>query len=129
MTPKYYRLTLSAFLTVATLVIMAALAAAAHAASLKVCYNGVTADVADINLYVNNVQAVDVFPGQTQGDGSICATISPVPTPVLRGTVQSYTLKAVNSIGEEGPASNALSFRYPQVPAAPTLLSVGTVVP
>lgn len=110
-------------------VILLGLVSQAHAASLKVCYSNVTADVSDVNLYIGTTKVVDVFPGQTQGDGSICATISPLPPAVQRGTVQSYTLKAINSIAEEGPASNALSFRYPSVPTAPTFVSLGAVVP
>lgn len=129
MTKTYYNLTLSAFLTAITLVFLVALAGAASAAGVKVCYKDVAPDVTDINLYVGSTKTTSVFAGQSQADGSVCATISPLPAPILRGTTQTYTLRAVNTIGEEGPASNALSFRYPSVPSAPSLVSVGAVVP
>lgn len=129
MTKKYYSLTLSAFMLVVTIVMFGVFAGAAWPASLKVCFKDIPLDASDINLYVNTTRTVGLFPGQMQSDGSVCATISPLPAPVLRGTTQSYTLRGMNSIGEEGPASNALSFRYPALPTAPTLMSVGAVVP
>ena len=100
----------------------------AEAASLKVCYKDVPQDTEDVNLYIDNLKSGDIFPGQMQTAGSICGTL-PLPTTVTRGVSKSYTIKAVNVLGEEGPASNAITFRYPTVPGAATLVSVGASVP
>ena len=101
----------------------------AQAASLKICYKDIPTDTADINLYINAVKSSTVYPGQTQLDGSACYTIIPIPAAVVRGSSLSYTLKSSNSLGEEGPASNAITFRFPTVPGAATLMSVGAFVP
>lgn len=100
----------------------------AEAASLKVCFTNIPADTEDVNLYIDGLKVGDLFPGQMQPDQSVCGTM-PLPASVARGQAKVYTVKATNTIGEEGPASNAITFRYPTVPGAPTLLSVGAGVP
>lgn len=110
-------------------ILIAATVSIAGAASLRICYNDVKADTADVFVYIGSTKTASVFPGQTMTNGNICGRIDPLPPPVIRGTTLAYTLRATNSIGEEGTASNALSFRYPTVPGAPTLVSVGVDVP
>lgn len=100
----------------------------AEAASLKVCFSNIPVDTEDVNLYIDGLKAGDLFPGQMQPDQSVCGTI-PLPASVARGQAKVYTVKAANLVGEEGPASNAITFRYPTVPGAATLLSVGAGVP
>lgn len=99
----------------------------ADAAALRVCYNNLAVDTADVWLYIGGTKSSDVFPGQTQLDGSICGTVTPLPAGVVRGTTQSATVRASNSLAEEGPASNAITFRYPTVPGPPTLVSVSVL--
>lgn len=130
MTKPYYIMAIQLFLITILLVILIALGVgAANAASVKVCYKDVSPDASDVTLYVGSTKTNSVFPGQTQTDGSICGTITPIPQAITRGISQSYTLRAINSLGEESLASNAISFRYPATPSAPTLVSIGATVP
>ena len=98
----------------------------ADAASIKVCYDpaSVNADVA--TLLVIATATSPVFNGTIGSNapvGSGCFTF-PVPAQLPRTTF-SVTLVAQNTLGEVGPASNAISFRLAAVPPAPALLSVG----
>ena len=120
-------------------VLLLALAAPAHAASLRTCFKcGTTTTVAcatigtvKVPLYVDGLKAVPdlLATGASQADGSVCGATSPIPTQVHPGTSQAYTITAVNSIGEESAPSGALTFLFPAVPAVPTLLSVGATTP
>lgn len=110
--------------------LMLLVAAQAEAASLHICYKVAAIDlpdVASVRLYVGPVQAA-FWPAPTVADTATCQDIS-LPTTVQRGLTLPYTLKSVNAFGEEGTASNAVTFRAPNVPGAPTAVSVGATLP
>lgn len=108
------------------------LATMAHAApGLKVCFKGVTSDAATVPLYVDALKvAPDLLAGGvSQPDGSECSSVSPIPASVKPGISQSYTVTAVNALGQESAPSGALTFRLPTLPTPPTLVSVGATGP
>lgn len=106
-------------------------AAWATAASLKVCFKDVPTEATSVKLYVGGLKAVEdvLVGGASQADGSTCTTLTPVPPAVSRTTAQAYTLKSANSVGEEGAASNAISFRFPAIPGQATLVSISGTTP
>lgn len=125
-------LVMSTLLFIAMLIALLALAAThVHAASLKVCAKDIDQDTAALNLYVGPVKANSYQMSiSTPPSTELCYIITPVPVPpVVRGTLQPYTLRAANAAGEESVASSAITFRFPSVPSTPTFLSVGATVP
>lgn len=105
----------------------------AEAASLKVCFKGVDPSATSIELFIDSTSTPTVGDilagGASQADGSTCTVLNPLPAAVKQGTTQTYALKAADALGRESVASNAITFRYPAVPTAPTIVSVGASLP
>ena len=108
---------------------VAVLATPAEAASLKVCWDGgsVTADAATLQVLADDVV---IYPDMLAGavtdpllSTKKCNT-KPFPTSLVRGVNTAVTIKAVNALGEVGPASNAVTFRAPAVPPIVTGVTV-----
>lgn len=119
-------------IALAAVLLTAVGATSAGAAQLRICYklSGPNVlDTAKVRLYIGPIVAADdLQQGLIVPDVPVCADII-IPTQVVRGQSQPYTLRAVNSLGEEGPASNAITFRTPLVPGAPSAVSVGAALP
>lgn len=130
MTKRYYQLTLSAYLTILTLVVSTVVVAAAWPASLRVCIDDNAApDIATAPVFLNsNPFSPDLLVGSTLTNGKRCNLI-PIPATVVRGIDQSTTVKYVNTLGEVSAPSNALPFRLPSSPPVPVLNSVQIVTP
>jgi hypothetical protein len=108
---------------------------AANAASVKICYDdaSVSPGVTSINVLYHpttgsDVTTADVLAGSVLTGSVRCAT-QPIPALLVRGTTYAVTLKATNAFAEVGPASNAVTFLPPNLPAVITGVSVQIVVP
>jgi hypothetical protein len=105
---------------------------AAHAwaaTNIRLCYTlAGPVDTTKVRLFLAGTATVDnIHAGATESPpGTWCATI-PLPASHARGATVEYTLKAVNVWGEESPASNAVGFRAPAVPAGITFTDLSPV--
>lgn len=100
------------------------------APTVLVCYTITDSDTAHVNLYIGpqlGAQWIDVGAVTSTALARTCATV-PLPTAATRGQAAPWTLKGVNTLGEEGAASNAITFRTPNLPAVPAALSVGVPI-
>lgn len=128
-TKKYYDLTLSAFLTIVTLVFMLCFVAWASAASLRICVVDPPSDVTTAPVFINtNPLWPDLLPGSAVSASGRCNVI-PIPAGVVRGVDQSITMKYTNALQEVSAASNAKTFSLPPSPVVPIINSVQIVVP
>ena len=92
------------------------LATPATAGSLKICFTDVGPDAARVEAFAGlAVLYADILPGSVTNGSTICST-NPIPSTLVRGIPQPITLRAWNSLGEVGPASNAITFRTPLIP-------------
>ena len=99
------------------------------AGSLQICW-----DATSISVDVTALQAladdVVIYPDLLVGSVADPApsvkrcNTKLFPTTLVRGANAAITLKAANTLGEVGPASNAITFRAPLVPVAVTGLVV-----
>lgn len=127
----------------------------AGAASLRICYTDPlpNPDIASAPAFINgNPLAPDLLPGSTTESrcvggpvsGEICTvpstcqggtcvagrcSITPIPPTLLRGVNQDLTMRYRNTLGEEGPASDAKTFRVAPLSPKPVINSVAIVVP
>lgn len=125
MTKKYYNLTLSAFMVIVTMVLVLGLAALVNAASLRICFAPPGTDTAKVSVYAGpNLVFDDILVTSSLVDPNQRCSINQIPATYPRGTTLPITLKGVNSFGEEGLASNAVTFRAPNIPGVITNTTV-----
>ena len=104
----------------------------AHAASLQACWDtaSVTPDMATVALLADSspilVLATNVLPGTPTTGGRSCAVV-PFPATLTRGLDHAITLRAMNALGEVGPASVPVTFRPPNVPGQLTNPSISAL--
>lgn len=113
------------------LVLLVLSPALAEAVQLEICFDDASkGSAATIKAIVNGSTVLypDILAGSVLSGTKRCST-KELPSSIQTGVDYTLTLKGVNSVNVEGPASNAATFRVPTAPPAPTGVTVQVVVP
>jgi len=108
----------------------------AHAASLKICYDNGSVDPSAATIRADATPPsgpavllyADVLAGSVVSGTKRCST-QPYPSTLTPGTTYGVTLVAINSLGQGGAASNAVTFLNPAIPTPPTGVTVQALTP
>lgn len=111
-------------------VIILCVVSVVHAASLRICMDDASvAGAASVPAFAGSTQVnTDVLAGSTVVAGVRCS-LTPIVASLPRNVDLPLTLKNVNALGEVSAASNAVPFRLPSAPTAPTGVTFSIVVP
>lgn len=130
MTRRYYEMALIIFSILCFLFIIGLIYVPfARAASLRICWEEMTADVVGVPAFFNDDPVYENLLVDSTLSGASRCSVRPIPASLVKGKDFIVTLKAVNAVGEVSGPSNGMPFRNPASPPIPTLHSVEIVAP
>lgn len=96
--------------------------------SLQICFDDPSVAAGNaVQAFAGSTQiATDIVPGSTTNAGKRCAVVALVAS-LPRNVDLPVTLRAANALGEVSAASNAVPFRLPSAPTAPTGVTVSII--
>jgi len=105
-------------------------------ASLKICYDNGSVDPSAATIRADATPPsgpavllyADVLAGSVVTGSKRCST-QPYPSTLTPGTTYGVTLVGINSLGQGGAASNAVTFLAPAIPGVITGVTIQAVVP
>ena len=105
------------------------IATPAQAASLRICMaDPLPQDTSQIEFTIGtSIVDPDLLPGSTVVEATRCKII-PMPS-LQRGTPLLASIRAINFLGEGGPASAPVTFRVPLIPTAIKDVTIQAVTP